>query len=248
MKKYFISILIFLFISLYGKAQQGTFDSWSIGVNAGLYGVGIQGATSLLPNLKLRAGYDYFNFTQQNVAEFEVDVEYSGYNATASAELSEMELTLPNFKVMLDYYPVENGIFALTAGLYFGQNKATTNGLIRDYQQLSSQLGTTPDLRYEDIVISPNSDGSFYGELGMGSKIKPYVGIGLGRTIPHKRVGFKFELGVVNQGKFQLSSPNMNDAGNDWLNGLIDEMELPVSEQVLKLWPMLNFSLTYRIK
>jgi hypothetical protein len=143
MKKYFISILIFLFISLYGKAQQGTFDSWSIGVNAGLYGVGIQGATSLLPNLKLRAGYDYFNFTQQNVAEFEVDVEYSGYNATASAELSEMELTLPNFKVMLDYYPVENGIFALTAGLYFGQNKATTNGLIRDYQQLSSQLGTT---------------------------------------------------------------------------------------------------------
>ena len=84
-----------------------------------------------------------------------------------------MELTLPNFKVMLDYYPVENGIFALTAGLYFGQNKATTNGLIRDYQQLSSQLGTTPDLRYEDIVISPNSDGSFYGELGMGSKIKP---------------------------------------------------------------------------
>jgi hypothetical protein len=40
----------------------------------------------------------------------------------------------------------------------------------------------------------------------------------------------------------------MNDAGNDWLNGLIDEMELPVSEQVLKLWPMLNFSLTYRIK
>jgi hypothetical protein len=107
---------------------------------------------------------------------------------------------------------------------------------------------TTPDLRYEDIVISPNSDGSFYGELGMGSKIKPYVGIGLGRTIPHKRVGFKFELGVVSQGKFQLSSPNMNDAGNDWLNGLIDEMELPVSEQVLKLWPMLNFSLTYRIK
>ena len=78
------------------------------------------------------------------MAEFEVDVEYSGYNATASAELSEMELTLPNFKVMLDYYPVENGIFALTAGLYFGQNNATTNGFIRDYQQLSSQLGTTP--------------------------------------------------------------------------------------------------------
>lgn len=54
MKKICVSIIILLFISFSGKAQQGTLDSWSVGVNAGLYGVGVQGATSLFPNLKLR--------------------------------------------------------------------------------------------------------------------------------------------------------------------------------------------------
>lgn len=247
MKKICVSIIILLFISFSGKAQQGTLDSWSVGVNAGLYGVGVQGATSLFPNLKLRAGYDYFNFTQQNVAEFEVDVEYSGYNETATAELTEAEVTLPNVKVMLDFYPMKDGIFCFTGGFYIGNNKASTNGLIREYQQLSNQLGTSPDFRFEDIVISPNSDGSFFGELTMGNRIKPYVGIGLGRTIPYNRVGFKFELGMVNQGKYVLKSPNMNDAGNNWVNGLIDEMDLPVSEKVLNWWPMVNLSLSVRL-
>ncbi len=68
MKKTHVVILMFALISLSGKAQQGIFDSWSIGFNAGLYGAGIQVATSLFPNLKLRVGYDYFNYSQQDVA------------------------------------------------------------------------------------------------------------------------------------------------------------------------------------
>lgn len=248
MKKIFVSIMMFILISLSVKAQQGAFESWSAGINAGLYGAGIQGATSLSPHFKLRAGFDYFTYNQQDVAEFEVDVEYSEYQATATAELTELEVTLPNFKVLVDYYPMKNGVFCLTGGVYFGNNKASTSGLIRNYQELSEQLGESPDLRYEDIVITPNNDGSFFGELGMGNGVKPYIGIGLGRTIPRNRVGFKFELGMVYQGKYRLTSPNMNEAGNDWLDGFIDEMELPVSENILNWWPMLNLSLTYRIK
>ncbi|MDD2314567.1 MAG: hypothetical protein WCR50_02765 [Proteiniphilum sp.] len=248
MKKIFVSIMMFVLISLSGKAQEGAFESWSAGINAGLYGAGIQGATSLSSHFKLRAGFDYFTYNQQDVAEFEVDVEYSETQQTATAELTDLEVTLPNFKVLVDYYPMKNGIFCLTGGVYFGNNKASTNGLIRDYQELSEQLGESPYLRYEDIVITPNDDGSFFGELGMGNGIKPYIGIGLGRTIPHNRVGFKFELGMVYQGKYTLTSPNMNEAGNDWLDGFIDEMELPVSESILNWWPMLNLSLTYRIR
>ena len=248
MKKIFVSMVMFVLISLSGKAQEGAFESWSAGINAGLYGAGIQGATSLSSHFKLRAGFDYFTYNQQDVAEFEVDVEYSETQQTATAELTDLEVTLPNFKVLVDYYPMKNGIFCLTGGVYFGNNKASTNGLIRDYQELSEQLGESPYLRYEDIVITPNDDGSFFGELGMGNGIKPYIGIGLGRTIPHNRVGFKFELGMVYQGKYTLTSPNMNEAGNDWLDGFIDEMELPVSESILNWWPMLNLSLTYRIR
>lgn len=247
MKKLSISILAFLLVTFYGHAQQGTLDSWSVGINAGLYGAGGQVATSLFPNLKLRAGYDYLNYSAKNVAEFEVDVVYDEYNAKATAELTELKVKLPNYKVMLDFYPARNGIFCFTGGFYFGKNKVSTNGLIRDYQQLSAELGVAPNLQYEDVVISPNSNGSFSADLTMGNEIKPYFGIGLGRTIPYSIVGFKFELGMVNQGKYVVSSPNLNDAGNKWVNGLIDEMDLPVSEKVMNWWPMVNLTLSFRI-
>lgn len=247
-KKICASIVLFVLVVFSGIAQHSAFESWSAGINAGLYGAGIQGATSLSSHFKLRAGYDYFTYNQKDVAEFEVDVEYSGYQGTATAELTDLEVTLPNFKAMIDYYPMKNGIFCLTGGFYFGNNRASTNGLIRNYQELSEQLGENPDLRYEDIVITPNDDGTFFGELGMGNGVKPYLGLGLGRTIPRHRVGFKFELGMVYQGEYTLTSPNMNESGNDWLNGLIDEADLPVSKSTLNWWPMLNLSLTYRIK
>jgi hypothetical protein len=111
-------------------------------------------------------------------------------------------------------------------------------------------LGENPELQFEDtdIVITPNDDGSFYGKLDMGNAIKPYFGIGLGRTIPRNRVGFKFELGMVYQGKYVLSSPNLKDGGKNFVSEMTDELDLPVSESILNWWPMMNFSLTYRIR
>jgi len=245
------STLLFLILSIYVftvRAQYTPLDSWGVGVNAGLYGFGVQGATTLSPNFKLRAGIDYFAYTDKNSREFDVDVEYNGYQATATAELSKTKVTFPNFKALIDFYPVPISIFSITGGFYFGNNNASTNGLIHNYEALSNELGGEPQLRYEDIVFTPNSDGSFKGKLGMGSAIKPYLGIGLGRTIPRNRVGFRFELGMVYQGKYELSSPNLNETGRDWFDGLTNELDLPFSKELLKMWPMLNFSLTYRIK
>ena len=123
-----------------------------------------------------------------------------------------------------------------------------TKGLIKNYRELTAALGEKPELHYEDIVITPDDDGSFDGKLHMGNTLKPYFGIGLGRTIPQNRVGFKFELGIVFQGKYALSSHNLNEAGHNWLNKMTEELDLPVSEKALNWWPMLNFSLTYRIR
>lgn len=230
------------------NAQHSLFENWSAGINAGLYGIGVQGAASLSPNLKLRAGFDYFTYSHNEAIEFEVTVTQNGYETDAQAELTDTEVTFPNFKTLVDYYPMKNGIFCFTGGLYFGANKASTNGLIKNYQELSVALGEKPELRYEDIVITPNDDGSFSGQLDMGNAIKPYLGIGLGRTIPHNRVGFKFELGVVYQGKYDLISPNLNETGDNWINAITEDLDLPVSESIFNWWPMMNFSLTYRIR
>ena len=53
---------------------------------------------------------------------------------------------------------------------------------------------------------------------------------------------------VVYQGAFKLESKNSVSGdyrGGDFLDDIDD---LPVSKEALKLWPMLNFTLSYRIK
>lgn len=247
-KKSFSIFLMLSIIFFTAKAQYTPFDSWGIGVNAGLYGFGVQAATTLTPNFKLRAGIDYFSYTDKVSEEFDVEVEFRGYQTTAQAVLRDTKITFPNLKAFIDYYPIQNSIFSITGGFYFGNNNASTNGLIDGYQEFTDLFDEKPILRYEDIVITPNDDGSFDGKLEMGNTIKPYLGIGIGRTMPRNRVGFKFELGMVYQGKYSLSSPNINESGDVWFDRLTEELDLPFSRSLLQWWPMLNISLTYRIK
>ncbi|HHT30491.1 MAG: hypothetical protein PHZ13_12870 [bacterium] len=245
MKK--ISTLLLWVLSLFTlQAQEKPFTQWAAGINGGLYGAGIQGATNLSPHFKLRAGFDYFALNRQDVATFEAEME--DYDQTVEAEITKASVTFPNCKVMIDYYPMRNGIFSLTAGFYTGTNRAEADGMIPGYEELTQEMGEKPTLEYEDIVFEPYDDGSFDALLKMGNSLKPYLGIGLGRSIPKNRVGVRFELGLVYQGKYKLESDNLNEAGRDWVNRMADELELPVSQETLNWWPMLNLSVSYRIR
>jgi len=247
MQKIVVGFLLSVIV-LFVKAQDNPFKTWAAGINAGLYGIGIQGATSVHPHLKLRSGIDFFSYTQVEAITFDATAEHpQGGEIVVEGEITEARVNFSNFKVLLDYYPMKNSIFSLTGGFYLGTNSTKGNGLIKNYQELEQQLGEKPELRYEDIVISPNDDGSFDGKLCMGNSIKPYIGIGLGRTIPINRVGFRFELGLVYQGNYELESRNVNEAGQEWVDSMAEELKLPVSQSSLNWWPMLNFSLSYRI-
>jgi len=226
-------------------AQEGPFQKWAAGINAGLYGAGVQAATSLNSNLRLRAGFDYFSYTHKKAVTFDTRVEpVEGYEMTVEGEISDASITFPNFKALLDYYPMENGIFCLTGGLYLGANSISAEGSIKDYQQMAALLGENPEFEYEDIIIRPNSDGSFDAKIHLGNSFKPYLGLGLGRTIPINRIGFKFELGVVYQGRYELESQNVFEAGQKWRESLAEELDLPLSQNTLQWWPMMNLSLT----
>ena len=47
-----------------------------------------------------------------------------------------------------------------------------------------------------DVKVLTNPDGSVSADLKVRS-VKPYVGLGFGRPIPRRRVGFRFELGAL---------------------------------------------------
>ncbi len=222
----------------------GLLENWAVGVDAGFYGFGGYVATSLLPNLKARIGMDYLTYSYKDEISFsapavnEMDIDMKG-------ELSGTKLKFPNFKALIDYYPT-NGIFCLTAGFYIGNNNVKTNGMIDGYEEYVAQ-DMDPAFEFNDVVIQPYPDGSFNAKLKMGNSFKPYLGIGLGRTIPKSRIGFKFDLGVVFQGDYTIESDNVKQ-GIQKINDEVAEFDLPFPKEMLKLWPMMSFSLSYRIK
>ncbi len=223
-------------------SEKALFKNWAVGVDIlTLYGYGIYGATSITPNLKARVGFDYLNFTYDDAIDFDADaIDANGQDLdrTMSGEFTKANLKFPNAKVLIDYYPRENGIFSVTAGFYVGQNKISANGKIKDYH-----AGDQFEI-IDDVVIKPRTDGTFEAQLKMGNTIKPYFGIGLGRTIAtNNRVGFKFDLGVVYQGKMEIQSDQIQNT-----KALESAADLPFSESLLSWYPMIGFSLSYRIK
>lgn len=250
------------FIVLTGKAQESAFYKWGLGINAGSYGAGIQGATALSPNFNLRVGFDYFDYNFKESGELTIEHNLDNYNGprqdefqngeySVSAEMRDTRITFPNFKALLDYYPIKNGAFSLTGGFYYGKNKVYTNAIINEYQKMVEYNGgEQPELSLYGMALTPNSDGSFDGRIETGRTFKPYIGLGFGRTIPRNRVGFKFEMGMVYQGKYAFSSSNISETNKDIVNDIIiyEELELPFSQELLNWWPILNFSLTYRIR
>lgn len=246
---------------LTGRAQSA-FYYWSFGVNGGTYGPGIQVATAISPNFYLRVGYDYFFYNFNEPGELNIETNLNNYDIPQAeefqneeysviAELRDIKTTFPNFKAMIDYYPFINGIFSITGGFYFGKNSISSNAIIHEYREMvENNGGELPELSLYGMTLTPNSDGSFDGRIETGRLFKPYIGIGLGRTIPLNRIGFKFELGMVYQGKYVFTSSNISQKNKDIINDIIkyEDVDLPFSKELLNWWPILNFSLTYRIR
>jgi hypothetical protein len=247
-KKILLSVAIaYSFILSIGSAQaQGPFKDLAVGIEAGLTtGPGITVATSLSPNFKLKAGIDYLGGTFKT----DFDIKPDGFVQNdqdrtiipLTGKLSDPKLTFTNFKAIVDYYPMKNGLFSLSAGLYAGANSISLSGNIDNYANPNVVFD------FEDIIIKPNSDGNFDGKIKLGNAIKPYFGLGLGRTIANSRLGFKFDLGLIYQGEYKFESKNVTTPVNltAKTSSFTDDADIP--SWILKCWPVIQFSLSYRI-
>jgi hypothetical protein len=252
-KKLFLMTVLSLSLALAGQAQ-GVSQKLAIGVEAGLYGPGITLATSLSPNFKLKVALDRLNYQYNGSFDLNVDgyVQEPGVvelgeslmSPELGGSLMNPKLDFLNGKIMIDCYPMQNGIFSLSVGLYAGNNSISVAGKIDNF---SAYPGFVFEL--EDAVVKPNPDGSFEAKLNLGSTIKPYVGFGLGRTIANSRIGFKLDFGLVYQGNYKFDEgKNVTLTGlgmSDRMNKLAEDLDVP--EWILKCWPMVNVSLSCRL-
>ncbi|MCL1867920.1 MAG: hypothetical protein FWF72_03080 [Paludibacter sp.] len=255
MKKVFSIFLIGSMLCFAGniKAQDasegGFLEHGGIGLNVNfLKGYGISAHLSLLPTLKARVGLNYFGLgiipTILGSTDFhanDYDFKTTGIGEeTVDGKITKINLAMINGSILADWYPFGgNSVFSITGGCYIGADRVNVAGDAHN------------DFSYQNIQIKTNNDGTFKGYIQMGNIIKPYIGIGLGKTIPNSRVGFRWDLGVVYQGKPSFYSDNAKggkfNADEIDKEGMGDGYNAVYNAVTMPIFPQMQFTLSYRI-
>lgn len=254
MKKSLISLLCLLMASATlsttraqeddSSKKQGIFNRLSIGVSASTMGVGIDAATTIGPYLMLRAGVETMpSITFDADVDVDVDVNYPPTRGGISPVTLTGDLKRTQTSVLLNVYPFRRSSFFLTGGAYFGGNKVIAiEGKSDELKDLYNQYGDQAGLIIGDYKLPIDRNGHVKGSIEV-QKFRPYVGFGFGRAVPHKRVGFAFEMGVQFHGKPKVQT----EIGE--LDELVGEADDDFSEIMDKLnvYPVIKFRLCGRI-
>ncbi|MBQ5751133.1 MAG: hypothetical protein IIV86_07380 [Bacteroidaceae bacterium] len=204
MKKF---ILLFATLSaafLSTSAQKvSAFEHLDIGVTLGTTGVGIDVATPLSEQFRVRAGFSF-------VPEFDVKMNFdmdgengSNVNSVADkfADLTGLAIddnidmigqpNIFNGNLLVDFYPIKNVNFHVTAGFYVGSSRiASACNAIEDmatlvsasmYNNIYDNIEAGEPI-FGDVYLSPELEEKFlsYGRMGvhLGNRVdtgEPYI-------------------------------------------------------------------------
>jgi hypothetical protein len=192
-------VLIFLIITIVpifsarAQCDCGPLEKVGISLNAGTLGVGLEASTSLSFILAVRLGADGLVFHSYNY-------NYEGYAEDISHTYTvklKAEVKLFNGHVFVDFFPFPSSFpFHLTAGVVAGASQIIT---------VTGKPGEGEMVEIGDIIIDPGAEGKVEASLKV-NPVKPYLGIGFGRSVPRSKVGFKCELGAMYQGTPQIKA------------------------------------------
>lgn len=228
--------------------ERKAFSNVSIGISAASTGFGISAATPLHPTLALRAGVSTmpgsFKYTNETGT-----VDIDGYGEVKVPDMRlKASLGMTYGHLLFDWSPFRHGksSFFIAFGAYFGSNKLLKVSGRLDEQQIADlraqgiEIGNVP-IRVGDTNVLLDADGSMEAHLKVWA-VKPYVGLGFGRPIPKRRVGFRGEIGAMFIGKPKVGSANVSDAvkGGDIskFNDIIGKVAV---------YPQLQLMLTVRL-
>ena len=269
MKKFRVFVVLALFACLQANAQSKS-EFYGLGnrlggsVGAGLTGITVDVSTCLTPYVGIRAGMDFFPNIKIGS---ELDLEYDHQMASKYTELSGRDLpseidvegktSMTTGHVLFDIHPFKTG-FRVTAGAYFGGSKVVSvynkqDGVLQDVYDYNHSLGVFAPLANNhpgkiglalgDYLVEPTPDGNAEAVLKTNG-FRPYVGIGFGHSVPKKRLGFQFDLGVQFWGSPKVYVQDKRLEEQD-LNG--DDGGVIKTISKITIYPCLSFRLTGKI-
>lgn len=204
----------------------------ALGAKAGTSGLGAELTIGLSPQVNVRLGVNGYNYTDENreVSDIFYDAEANLRTATA----------------LLDWHPGGRG-FRLTAGAVYNDTSVEGHSL-------------PPASGFYDIggvPVPANLVGTLDAEADF-DPIVPYAGLGWGNAVAgNKKVGFFVDLGVVFQGKANVTltpnipanSPiNTTPGARDVLDVLLRREEQDLEDEVADydLYPVVAIGVSYR--
>lgn len=267
----FSALAIILPPSLYAseieKNERSAFSNLGLGISAATTGAGISLAAPLHRTLTIRAGASFTPVSYTYLYDdFPIDILQDYITLPDDIKIPnpdpiemKAKLKMNSGHLLLDWNPFRRGtsIFFVTVGFYVSGNHmiditgdANVNKFCNELNEALSGYGVsvTPEqaakliqVELGDAIIRPDKNGHVEGYLQTNS-FKPYVGIGLGRQIPYRRVGFKFELGALFLGSPKIVSDNLVMTGND---GEVSKFNDLISS--IKVYPQMSFAVTFRL-
>lgn len=216
------------------------FNSLAIGVSAGTTGWGIDLATPIGSHFALRAGMEFMpDFSLNETVDA---IEPNSDNLIFGEMDVKGSIKRTQGSVLLNIYPFKHASFFVCGGAYFGGDKIITlQGHSDELKQLIAQ-GQSLGIEIGDYAIPVDKNGDASGGIKTAS-FRPYVGIGFGRAVPHKRIGFMYEMGV----QFHKTPVVYTDNGN--LGTLVYEAENDFTDilNTLTVYPVIKFRLCGRL-
>lgn len=267
MKRFALSLAI-SFICLALQAQQpwdrNFFNHLSVGVNAGTPGVGADVAMPVCKFIQVRAGFVKMPDFNINTS---LDASATHYfNSSGNLQqLPEGELKiqgrpkLANGMVMLDLLPIPFSSFHITVGAYFGGSEVIEvynreRGSLAEInaanQEISQWNAMHPDypqdligLKLGDYLLTPDAEGNIRTTLST-KKFRSYAGLGFGRAVPRKRIGFRTDIGCMFWGEPTIKCNGETISASD-VGG--DEGKIIRAISKIKIYPCISFRLCGRI-
>ena len=240
----FISMLL-LGQAVHAQKELGIFNSLAVGLNVGSTGIGVDVATPITEYVMLRGGISFMpGITINTDVKVEVD-DPTGQMGSFPARVDlEGSMKRMQGELIASVYPFPSFPFFISAGAYFGGDKLVTieghSEELKNYIAQGEEFGVV----IGDYVLPVDKNGNVSGGLKVKA-VRPYVGIGFGRVVPKKRLGFSGELGVQVHGRPEVYT----NYGNldDLMSELGPDDDFTKIIDKLTVYPVLKLRLTGRI-
>ncbi len=152
-------------------------NRFGVGVNISTNGIGAQLAYSILKKniliARVESRYFYSDIKDKDMIIYQSHMLVNGYIKRGSLGF------------ILDYHP-------------FGNSFKLSSGFAILFNEINNVVKYRDSVPQGNIKISPDEIGTI--TIGYNLQSSPYFGIGFGKSVPKKRVGFSFEIGFYYTG------------------------------------------------